>query len=60
MRANSPITRRDRLLELKRSRTQADPWLSVEELAVLLCTTTRTIQRDIEALRVEGKLPPAP
>ncbi len=60
MRANSPITRRDKLLELKRSRSQADPWLTVEDLAVLLCTTTRTIQRDIEALRAQEKLPPAP
>ena len=58
MRANSPITRRDKLLELKRSRSQADPWLTVEELAVALCTTTRTVQRDIEWLRDQGKLPP--
>ena len=57
-RANSPATRRERLLELLRSRTQADPIWRDEELAEILCCTTRTVRRYRESLRDFGLLPP--
>ncbi len=60
-RANSPITRRDRLLALLRSRTQADtPWTDAE-LAVHLCCSERTVRRLRQWLRDCGEIgrPPA-
>ena len=59
MHANSPITRRDRLLELLRSRTQADPLWTEEELAVALCCSTRSVRRLRQWLRDSGMLPTA-
>ena len=56
MRANSPITRRDKLLELLRSRTQADPLWTEEELAVALCCSTRSVRRLRQWLRDSGML----
>lgn len=56
-RANDPATKRERLLQLLRSRTQADaPW-SDAELATELCCHPRTVQRYREWLRDEGYLP---
>ena len=57
-RANDPITKRDRLLDLLRSRTQADRRWTLEELADELCCTKRTVQRYLESLRDAGRLPP--
>jgi len=57
-RANDPATKRERLLQLLRSRTQADaPWTD-EELAAELYTSERTVQRYREWLRDVGYLPP--
>lgn len=57
-RANSPATRRERLLDLLRSRTQADPPWRDEELADKFGCTPRSVRRYREWLRDEGKLPP--
>ncbi|MDA8348269.1 MAG: helix-turn-helix domain-containing protein [Pseudomonadota bacterium] len=57
-RANSPATKRERLLALLASRTQAEaPWRD-EELAAELCCSARTVQRMRQWLRDFGKLPP--
>jgi hypothetical protein len=56
-RANDPTNKRERLLHMLRSRTQADaPWTDVE-LADELCCTPRTVQRYREWLRARGHLP---
>ena len=58
-RANDPATKRERLLLLLRSRTQADaPWTE-DELATELCCHTRTVRRYREWLREFGYLPAA-
>jgi transposase len=56
-RANSPATRRERLLELICSRNQGQPFWTAEELAAELCTSVRTIERWREWLRDTGRLP---
>ena len=49
-------TRRETLLQLLRSRTQADPRWTLEELATELQCTPRTVQRYFEWLRKHGRL----
>lgn len=57
-RLNDPATRRERLLELLRSRTQADaPWTDDELAAELFCSE-RTVRRYRDWLRDTGHLPP--
>ena len=58
MRANSPATRRKKLLALLRSRTQAEPIWRDEELADELCCTARSVQRMRRWLRDFGHLAP--
>lgn len=53
-------TRRERLLNLLRSRTQADPLWSLDELAAQLYCSERTVQRCLAWLRESGRLPPSP
>lgn len=50
-------TRRERVLQLLRSRTQADPKWTVEALAECVYCSPRTLQRDIDWLREFGYLP---
>lgn len=57
-RLNDPATRRERLLELLRSRTQAEELWTDEALAVELYCSERTVRRLREWLRDDGKLPP--
>lgn len=53
-------TRRERVLRLLESRTQAQPLWTAEELAVKVYCSVRTVERDIQWLREVGKLPPRP
>jgi predicted DNA-binding transcriptional regulator YafY len=56
-RANSPATKRERLLELLASRTQAHPRWTTPELAEVLCCSERTVERYLDWLRQTGRLP---
>jgi AraC-like DNA-binding protein len=51
-------TRRERLLNLLRSRTQADPRWTLDELAAELYCSESTVQRALDWLRRFGYLPP--
>jgi predicted ArsR family transcriptional regulator len=53
----SAMTKRERLLWLLRSRTQAEPVWTLAELADRLYCTERTVQRHFEWLRDYGYLP---
>lgn len=56
-RANSPATKREHLLELLASRTQAHPRWTTPELAAHLCCSERTVERLFQWLRDTGRLP---
>lgn len=56
-RANSPATRRERLWELLHSRTQTDPFWTISELSSELCCSPRTVERCLQWLQDEGRLP---
>jgi AraC-like DNA-binding protein len=51
-------TRRERLLNLLRSRTQAERAWTLEELAAALYCSESTVQRALAWLRAFGYLPP--
>lgn len=56
-RANSPVTKCERLLELLHSRTQAQPAWTIAELAARLYCSPRTVDRYLVWLRKNGHLP---
>jgi MarR-like DNA-binding transcriptional regulator SgrR of sgrS sRNA len=57
VRTNVPATRRERLWDLLHSRTYTDPIWTLEELAVELCCSVRTVRRCLTWLQDEGRVP---
>lgn len=50
-------TRRERLWALLHSRTYTDPPWTLEELAAELCCSVRTVERCLQWLQDEGRIP---
>jgi len=59
MRANSPVTKQQQLLELMQSVTLAACWTDAD-LARAMCCSVRTLERWKQALKDTGRLPVRP